>query len=134
MKIQTNYYTITPYDSLLYIKTFSSWDDRVMKQHFEDVKRLARELFENRPWGLLVDKRQWELNTPEAQNIGEEQPIKPMDKNLTHVAIVIDDSAMKEWQAEAIAKKGIPGDVRLFREIETAEDWLASFGYSRTPL
>ncbi len=134
MKIETNFYTITPYANLLYIETFSSWDDRVMKLHFEDVTRLARELFKGRPWAILVDKRQWELNTPEAQNIGEEHPINPVVENLSHVALVTGDSALKGWLAEDIAKKALAGETRLFKEMEAAEDWLASAGFTKTPL
>ena len=129
MKVQTDYYTIIPYKNLLFIEAFLSWDDRIAKEHIKKVDEIVAKLFQNKPWGLLVDRRNWNLNTPEAEQFFSENSNSNVTKTLTHSAIIVGSSDIKKWQVKKMTKNIKNYETQIFNEFKEAQDWLASFGY-----
>jgi hypothetical protein len=132
MEIQTNYYTITPYANLLVIKTFLSWDERIAEKHIEDVSIITSRLYKNKRWGLLSDRKDWQLGTPAAEQYFKTNAKSALTGTLTHMAICIGESELKKWQIKNMIKEFTQFEVRLFDEIQNAESWLAIHGYAKT--
>ncbi len=129
MKIQTNYYKLTPYKKLLHIKAYSFWDERVSFQLFRDIKDLALRLYKDTKWGILADNREWGLHTPESEQfIRDWSQIKPTTP-LTHHAVVVGKSELKKWQLKNIFNDTKTFETKLFDNLDEAIDWLASSGY-----
>jgi hypothetical protein len=130
MIIQTDFYTITPYKNLLFIEFFLSWDNRVAKKCIEEVCDLASKLFQNKPWAILSNRKNWQLNTPYAELFFTlESTNKEFVKSLTHSAIVTGKSNVNKWQINKMIKDVRDYKVRVFDNIQEAQIWLASFGY-----
>lgn len=134
MKIQTHFYTLTPYDNLLHIKSFLSWDERVVLQHFTDLKPLVLQFYMGKKWGLLHDARNWELSTPESERLSNKLVRTEITGTLTHQAVVTGKSELQKWQARNIFKEVTNYEVEFFTDTEAAVDWLASAGYHMIPI
>lgn len=134
MRIETNFYTLTPYDNLLYIETFSSWDERIVAEYIADIERLALRLYANKPWAMLVDRKNWELLTPNAENMIRDRARGKFQTNLMHTATVVGESALKDWQIENITRDNKQFKSRRFQNLEDAKAWIESCGYTMTPL
>ena len=92
--IKTNFYKIIPYSNLLQISTFQSWDEAIVRNHIEDVKKIVNLFYDKKPWGLLSDRSEWQLDTPEAELLFSNTAISALNQTLTHIAIVIGDSEL----------------------------------------
>ncbi len=131
MKIQTDYYTIIPYDNLLVISTFDSWDEKITAKHIEDVTDITSRFYQTRNWGLLSDRSNWQLSTPEAENLFSEKAKSALPSTLTHMAICVGESELKKWQISKMISEFANFEVKIFEAIGSAESWLASYGYLR---
>ncbi len=134
MEIQTDYYTIMPYANLLVIKTFLSWDERVAAKHIEDVAGITSRFYKDKRWGLLSDRKEWQLGTPAAEQYFKTKAKSALTGTLSHMAICIDESELKKWQINNMIKEFTRFEVRFFDDIQDAESWLATHGYGKTPL
>ena len=132
MKIQTEFYTLRPYASLLHVESFLSWDDRVSKQFTQDVVNLVLKTYGERDWGVLHDMRQWELGTPEVEQIISGLLNMELTTNHTHHALVVGSSQIRKWQTQNIFKDVSHYEFRFFDIYEDAENWLASFGFDKS--
>jgi len=133
MKIQTHFYTLTPYANLLLIQSFLSWDERVVIQHFTDLKQLILQFYMGKEWGILHDARKWELSTPAAERLANKLIRVDITGTLTHHAVVNGDSEIKKWQARNIFKDVANYEVEFFTDRQAAVAWLASAGYQMIP-
>jgi len=134
MELQTDYYTITPYADLLVIKTFLSWDERIAEKHIEDVAGITSRLYKDKSWGLLSDRREWQLGTPAAEHYFRANAKSALTGTLTHMAICIGESELKKWQINNMIREFKRFEIRLFDDIQAAESWLATHGYGKTPV
>lgn len=134
MKIKTNFYTITAYRNLMYLESFSSWDEVVMQQAIEDMKNIAQTYYVGTQWAVLNNSENWNLHTPDAENLGKNTVRTEMRAGLTHNAVVVGKSAIKEWQTNNIFKDAPHFESRIFQTMEEATSWLESLGYTMTPL
>ena len=134
MEIQTDFYTITPYTNLLVIKTFLSWDERVVAKHLHDVRTITSRLYQDTTWGLLSDRKEWQLSTPAAEHFFRENAKSALTGTLSHMAICAGESELKKWQIKNMIKEFSTFEIKLFDDIQDAEFWLASYGYCKVPL
>lgn len=134
MEIQTDFYTITPYVNLLVIKTFLSWDERIVAKHIEDVRAITSRFYQDKIWGLLSDRREWQLSTPAAEHFFRENAKSALTGTLSHMAICVGESELKKWQISNMIKEFSRFEIKLFGDIQDAESWLAAYGYGKTPL
>ena len=134
MKIQTDYYNLIPYENLLHIETFMAWDDRTAAEYVKDLRTLAHKFYLHKPWAKLVDRRKWELHTPEAETLLSQNAIGRFKTPLSHIAVVSGKSEMKRWQVDRTTKDVTQFETKIFDNIQDAQDWLASFGYRMAPL
>ncbi len=134
MKIKTDCYNLIPYKNLLHIETFMAWDDRTASAYLKDLRSIAYKLYHDKPWAKLVDRRLWELHTPEAQRLLSQNAVGQFKTPLTHIAVVAGKSEIKKWQIDKTTQNAKQFEVQIFAEIKAAKDWLASHGYHMTPL
>lgn len=134
MEIQTDYYTITPYANLMVIKTFLSWDERIAAKHIEDVAGITSRFYKDKRWGLLSDRKEWQLSTPAAEHYFKTNAKSALTGTLSHMAICIGESELKKWQINNMIKEFTRFEVRFFDDIQDAESWLATHGYGKTLL
>nr|NJM03888.1 hypothetical protein [Desulfobacula sp.] len=134
MEIQTDFYTITPYANLLVIKTFLSWDERIVEKHINDVRAITSRFYQDKTWGLLSDRREWQLSTPAAERFFRENAKSALAGMLSHMAICVGESELKKWQLKNMIKEFSRFEIKFFGDIQEAESWLAAYGYCRTPL
>lgn len=134
MEIRTDYYTITPYANLLVIKTFLSWDERIAAKHIEAVAGITCRFYKDKSWGLLSDRKDWQLSTPAAEYYFKKNAKSALTGTLSHMAICIGESELKKWQINNMIKEFNRFEIRLFDDIQDAESWLATHGYGKTPL
>ncbi|MDD9301179.1 MAG: hypothetical protein HUK40_02085 [Desulfobacter sp.] len=130
MKIKTNFYTFTPYDTLLYVESFLSWDGRVALDFATDAKQIILEHYQNKPWAILHDARAWQLGTPEVEKMIGKLLNTPRKNHLTHHAYVTGASEIQKWQAEKVFKDIRAYEARIFDSLDHAKTWLLSFGYA----
>lgn len=134
MKILTNFYTLTAYENVLHVEFFSSWDERVARDYIRDLRSIGMEFYQEKPWAILSNRKNWYLYTPEAERLLAEAAVS-VKTRLTHYAIVAGQhSEIKKWQTQKILNHGVAFDTRFFDDIQEAEAWLASFGYHMAPL
>lgn len=129
--IHTEFYTLTPYTNLLYVESFLSWDEKVSRQFIQDVRELVLKYYSEKAWAVLHDMRQWELGTPEIEQVIPEFLQMELTLMHTHQALVVGNSQIKKWQIENIFKDVSRYEFRLFQLYEDAENWLACFGFER---
>ena len=134
MEIQTDYYTITPYANLLVIKTFLSWDERIAAKYIEAVAGITSRFYKDKSWGLLSDRKDWQLSTPAAEHYFRANANSALTGTLSHMAICIGESELKKWQINNMIREFTQFEVRLFDDIQAAESWLETHGYGKTPL
>lgn len=133
MEIQTDFYTITPYANLLVIKTFLSWDERAVAEYINDVRAITSRFYQDKIWGLLSDRREWQLSTPAAERFFRENAESALTGTLSHMAICIGESELKKWQVKNMIKEFLRFEIKLFSDIRDAESWLTAYGYCNTP-
>ncbi len=134
MSIQTNFYNIKPYINLLLIESFSSWDDRVAMNFARDAKNIILQHYTDKAWAILHDSTEWNLGTPETEQILTGLANGKFTNTITHHALVTGRSEIKNWQVAKIFKDITAYEAQVFEDIHEAEIWLASFGYHKTEL
>lgn len=129
MDVETDYYTIKTYPDIIFVQAFYSWDERVMNQHIKEMSQLVGNRYEGKFYAMLANGMEWTLNTPKAEYIGRENLGRAFGPGLTHLAMVVGSSPVKEWQAENM-KSGFQGfESRVFRMKSQALDWISQAGY-----
>lgn len=134
MKIQNDFYSLTPYSNLLIIEVFSAWDERVIEAYYGDIKRIAKKLYQDKPWAILQDRRGWDLLTPAAEQMTKIQLQSKPETPLSHLAIIVDNSLLKNWQIENTIRDATAFEIKVFNDPQLAKEWLKSLGYHMSPL
>jgi hypothetical protein len=133
MRIQTNFYTMTACDNLLYIEAFSSWDERVALDYIADLRKIGLALYREKPWAILSDRTRWYLYTPGAEKLIT-GAIPTITTRLSHIGVVVGQSEIKKWQTRKMVDCKTGFEIRFFDAMPDARSWLTSLGYSLTPV
>ncbi len=133
MEIQTNYYTIKPRNNLLYIESFYSWDEEIAMDFAGDVRQVILDNYLGTTWAVLHDVSQWELGTPQINEIISRFLSTPLTGLLDRHAIVTGTSKIRIWQVENIIKDIDQFQIRLFTTQNQAMAWLSDSGYCLDP-
>jgi len=129
MHIKTEFYDLIPNENLLFIKSFLSWDERVIESIFKDVDKIRLTYYSNSDWAILTDCRNWDSGTPKVAENLLKAALSDLTKGLTRHAIVVGQSELKKWQFSKTIQPEKHFETKLFETIEAAENWLASSGY-----
>jgi|GEM_PF-2489383 len=132
MEIKTNFYTLIPFDSVLYIESYESWDERVVTDFAGHVKQVALQNYPKKSWAILHDGREWKLGTPSIESMVTKLMNTPVTNTITHHAFVTGPSEIKKWQIGKIFENVTGYEIKVFENPTNAEEWLASFGYTKT--
>jgi hypothetical protein len=105
-------------------RAFDSWNYETAFRWGEELKHKANNIIKQ-PWACLIDLRLWELTTPEAWSYIEELNVWGDKNKLAYVALVcalgIQETIIKRSQTVFTTV-----DVKFFRELKEANDWLNS--------
>ncbi|WP_100658435.1 hypothetical protein [Alteromonas flava] len=104
------------------------WDERLAHQFLEQVETLIAPL-DGRPWATIVDVREWELGTPEFQDVITAGTEKQVAMGLRREAYVIDESQVKVFQIDAMMPPDELYHARYFRTYIDAFSWLNQEGF-----
>jgi hypothetical protein len=128
VRIQNNFYTMTAYANMLVVEAFASWDESVVRDYIEDLRKTGLTLFRDKPWAILSNRSDWYLYTPAAEALMREAATT-ITTRLTHIAVVVGKSAIKQWQTSRMLCNETRFSIRYFESMPEAEAWLATFGY-----
>ena len=127
--IRKNVYNIIPYDKLLVVESFGSWDLGIATEYLEDVLKIITQYSSEEPYAILDDKTKWELKTPDAMAFWKEILANEDTHFPTHIAYAVGESELKKWSVERIFDDSVPFEVSFFGEVLEAVAWLDSHGY-----
>ena len=133
MEIRTDFYHLRPYETILHIKSFLAWDERVAKSYLKDMKKIAAKYYNDKIWAKLIDCRGWELHTPGSEELLVENAVNQFKTSLSHIALVAKQSEMQRWQIANIIPKLNIKNVKVFDTLPEAQDWLTELGYLMPP-
>lgn len=131
MKIQTDFYTLIPFDNLLYIESYSSWDERITANFAKDMKQILLQNYKEKAWAALHDGRKWELGTPAIEQMLIRFANTPLTNTITHHAYVAGKSELRRWQVKKVLDNIVNFEAKIFTSLTDAEEWLSSFGYTK---
>lgn len=132
MKIKTDFYTLIPFDNVLYIKSYESWDERVVTDFAGNVRQVALQYYKKKAWAIFHDGREWKLGTPAIESMVTQLMNTPLTNTITHHAFVTGPSEVKKWQIGRIFENVTGYEIKIFENLTDAEGWLSSFGYTKT--
>ncbi|MCG8618219.1 MAG: hypothetical protein MI802_18550 [Desulfobacterales bacterium] len=133
MHIETNFYKIAAYADVCHVTAYASWDEKVAATYLKDWTRVCTTLYSNKKWAILIDKRDWHLHTPEAEEmIAREIQTTAVTKPSNWI-FIIGDSAMKEWQTDKALPQEDKRECRYFQTLDEGIHWLTTEGYEMKP-
>ena len=132
MIIKTGYYTIEPYQNLLHITSYASWDERAVTEYINETISLITSLYKDKPWAALHDATNWTISTPKAEQMLAHFIAHETTGNITHHAIVTGQTALNKWQADNLIRDVKNYTCKNFEYIKDAMNWLNANGYSMT--
>ena len=133
MEIQTAFYALKPYDNLLYVESYNSWDENVVRDFACHGKQIALQNYKEKAWAILHDAREWQLGTPAIESMIANLLNTPLTNTITHHAYVAGKSEIQKWQVNKIFQNITTHEARVFENIDDAEKWLLSYGYTKLP-
>ncbi|WP_100641871.1 hypothetical protein [Alteromonas facilis] len=104
------------------------WDERLAHEFLTQVKQLIAPL-DGRTWATIVDVREWELGTPEFQEVITQGTEEQVSLGLRREAYVIDESQVKMFQIDAMMPQGDAYYARYFKTYIDAFAWLNQEGF-----
>jgi len=122
---------------------FTLWqDNRVILAHIQgqcnedmalafanDFKKIIEPLIHS-PWAHIVYLDDWELATPEVENIIKNLVIWLIQHGLTHTAQVYSPNMLKRFQLDRmVTEKTDTFERQVFSEQQAAFNWLAEHGF-----
>lgn len=134
MEIITNeFYILKAVEQCLFMKSFHSWDMRVMGDWIKDITPLIERHWANEDYVFYVDCEDWNLSTPDvddaANGIGRVFPYMP--KHCIHV---VGDSYIKPWQIKRAWSGLDMTELYIVKTHEEAMAWLKEKEYKMPSL
>lgn len=94
---------------------------------------MLKKKFENQPWAILCDLRQWGLSTPDSVALGATVSAQLDDLGRTHTAMIFGNEILTRITAElAFNTSGRKAPMRFFKNESAAWQWLAQCGFEST--
>jgi hypothetical protein len=122
MKIKTDFYTLIPFDNVLYIESYESWDERVVTDFVGYVRQVALQNYKKKAWAILHDGREWKLGTPAIESMVTQFMNTPLTNTITHHAFVTGPSEVKKWQIGKIFENVTGYEVKFLRILLMLKD------------
>lgn len=125
--------TISREGRVLVMDISGSWNLPGYLEFVERFKAAAEPLTAGE-WGVLVDIREWDLSTPEVQEVESELQRWTLEHGQRWRAFITDESGLKEALTTKSAEP-VQGEIesRYFRSAEEARAWLDGLGLFREP-
>lgn len=116
-------------NQVLLVRINGAWNKEETQAYFTKMKQLTIEVIKQ-PWAQIVYLNDWELGTPENEQITMELIQWSMEHNLKKTATVYSPNLIKKLQIERLKNKTINTvDYRTFQQEKEAFAWLESEGY-----
>lgn len=131
-------YALDVSGNMLEVYATGSWNRATTEQVVEDIQSTIT-VFDNQPWGALLDGRRWVLTTPECQNLMAESIRHCIGAGLCRAAYVLDSGMVKRAQIERTHPHSFANTLHAdyqrdyFFSYFDALKWLKSEGYSPYP-
>ena len=133
MQIETNFYTIMPYANLCHVEVYASWDEKVVAEYVKHWTEVCSTLYSNKHWAILIDKREWYLHTPGAEEMLAHEIKATTVTKPSNWVFIIGDSEIKKWQTANALTKEDKLETKYFKTLDEGKIWLASLGYEMIP-
>ncbi|MBT0585605.1 hypothetical protein [Alteromonas oceanisediminis] len=104
------------------------WDEALARAFLSGVEQLVKPL-NGRSWATIVDVREWELGTPEFQEIITDGTQLQVAMGLRREAYIIDASQVKIFQIDAMMPPDPLYSARYFQQYGDGLAWLADEGF-----
>ena len=115
--------------NILVSKFLGSWNKETAVAFVLEARRLVKPL-NGKPWAVLTDLDEWELGTPECEEIQRASVIKSINKGLKCEALINRQGHLKvEWFLKT-APQDSNFERRVFAEKQEGLDWLAVNGFT----
>ncbi len=106
-----------------------AWNKEEARLYCTKLKDSLKELIKQ-PWAMIVYLNDWELGTPETEQISNELVQWCMEHDLRKIVTVYSPNLIKNLQIERLTIKSIGAvDFRCFAQEKEAFAWLKSEGY-----
>lgn len=122
-------YRIIIHKRFLEINVTGSWNYDSIIHFIEDFKTSALEI-SDKPWGVLVDLRSWDLSVPDTEKPMNKLQNWCMKNNQRYEASIIDQNPVKRYQMDKYLKT-IDSNViiqKYFYSKENAYMWFKKIG------
>jgi len=107
-----------------------SWNQEMAKLYAEQFKQAAQPLIHS-DWAHIVYLDDWELGTPEFEQVITELVAWVIEHGLKRTAQVYSPSMLKQYQMDRLVKSSMGEfERRVFRHESEAFDWLSRQGYA----
>ena len=114
---------------IIYVKVIGSWNDLTTRRYCYEYYIIAEPLI-NTPWAELVDLTEWELDTPESEQLLHELSQWADSHNLTYQAIVGCQSTLQRFQLNSIKNDSEKVVIKYFDKTSEALNWFSSLGFN----
>lgn len=110
---------------ILFASLHGSWDHKIDMEYLRALDKAAND-FRDRPWGMLIDMRDWQLLTYEGLKSGEEYASTEFSRrNQTTECWVVPHSMVRSLMLQSASFP--PGlSFKSFEDMTLAEHWLKS--------
>jgi len=117
-------------NQVLLVRIHGAWNEEEAKLYFTTLKETVKEIIKQ-PWAMIVYLNDWELGTPETDQIAAEVIQWCMENYQRKVAIVYSPNLVKKLQIKRISVKSLGViEQRSFPQEDEAFGWLKSEGYA----
>ncbi len=121
-------YQLFRYNNILLASIQGSCNLTLIEQFCEEFMQLGDSLV--KPWAHIVMLEHWELTVPEAEQQIIQLQQWCIDRGMSHVAQVFSFSPLKQYQLERMLPDEQRYSKRVFKDINTATQWLSEQGFS----
>jgi len=117
-------------NQVLLARIDGAWNEEETRAYFKKMKQLTKEVIKQ-PWAQIVYLNDWELGTPENEQLTMELIQWSTEHNLKKTATVYSPHLIKQLQIERLKSNSINNtDYRSFQLETEAFAWLKSEGYA----
>ena len=123
-------YELTVRNQVVIAKIIGAWNKEESEQYICALKRISQDI-RDKPWAIVVNLTEWELATPECDEVNIGLLKWLMENNLKKSAEVYSPSILKKMHIQNIVDQTTSKiDRQLFSNDVAAHAWLESQGFS----
>ena len=110
-------------------KIIGAWNKEESEQYFSELKKMTQGII-HEPWAIVVYLDQWELSTPDSEQVNLNLLNWLMANNLKKAAEIYSPSVLKKMHVQNIVNKTASKiDRQCFTDDKAAIAWLESQGF-----